>query len=222
MNNFKQSNFNELQYNCDLQNNEYHYCIKLKHVGSNTNLLMKHLLTFCLTFAVSVTFAQTARPISIYIMGQYNKPFFEWRFKNNPWGIGLGAETFFMIDKKFQPTIDLAGNVFIEKAIVSQSFGSTEKAPDIRSNISLLAGASIHPIRHLYFSFVAGPTLLNQKIYLSTKPSIGFYFDKNRKWTTKISGVIIYNYIPVKPIIDGAPDKEGIGYLQVSVGHRLF
>lgn len=183
---------------------------------------MKHLLTFCLTFAVSVTFAQTARPISTYIMGQYNKPFLEWRFKNNPWGIGLGAETFFMIDKKFQPTIDLAGNVFIEKAKVSQTFGSTEKAPDIRSNISLLAGASIHPIRRLYFSFVAGPTLLNQKIYLSTKPSIGFYFDKNRKWTTKISGMTIYNYIPVKPVFNGAPDKESIGYLQVSVGHRLF
>lgn len=169
-----------------------------------------------------MTFAQTARPISTYIMGQYNKPYFEWGLRNNPSGIGLGAETFFMINKKFQPTIDLSGNVFIKKAIVYQPSGSTEKSPDIRSNISLLAGASIHPFRQLYFSLVAGPTLINQTMYLSSKPSIGFYFDKNRKWITKISGMIIYRYIPVKPVIDGAPNKESISYLQVSVGHKLF
>jgi hypothetical protein len=183
---------------------------------------MKNLLTICLTFSVSVTFAQTSGNISTYIMGQYNKPFLEWRIKNNPWGIGLGAETFFMTNRKFQPTLDLAGNVFIEKAQISPSFGSTGKAPDIGSNISLLAGASLHPIRRLYFSFVAGPTLINQKIYFSTKPSIGFYIDKDRKWTSKFSGLYIYNYVPVKPIMDGAPDKEGIGYFQISVGRRLF
>lgn len=92
---------------------------------------MKHLLTFCLTFAVCVTFAQSARPISIYIMGEYNKPIFEWGIRNSPWGIGLGAETFFMIDKKFQPTIDVSGNIFIEKAIVYQPSSSTEKSSDI-------------------------------------------------------------------------------------------
>ena len=183
---------------------------------------MKKLLTFCLTFAVCVTFAQSARPVSIYLMGQYNKPYFEWGIRNNPWGLGLGAETFFMIDKKFQPTIDLSGNIFIEKAKVYQPAGSTEKSPDIKSNISLLGGASIHPFRRLYFSLVAGPTIINQKIYLSSKPSIGIYLDKNRKWITKISGMIIYKYIPVKPIIDGAPNKESISYLQVSVGHRIF
>ena len=183
---------------------------------------MKYLLTFCLTVAASVTFAQTARTISTYIMGQYNKPYFEWGIRNNPSGIGLGAETFFMTDKKFQPTIDLSGNVFIEKAVVYQPSGSPEKSPDIRSNISLLAGASIHPFRLLFFSFVAGPTLINQKMYLSSKPSVGFYFDKNRKWIMKFSGIIIYRYFPVIPIIDGAPNKESISYLQVSVGHKLF
>ena len=183
---------------------------------------MRHLLTICSTFLVSVSFSQSSKTISTYILGQYNKPFLEWRQSNNPWGLGLGAETFFMTNRKFQPTMDLAGNVFIRKAEFSQSFGSTEKAPDIRSNVSLLAGVSLHPIRRLYFSFVAGPTLVNNKVYFSTKPSLGFYIDKERKWTLKLSALAINKYVPVKPVFEGTPDKEATGYLQISIGRRIF
>jgi hypothetical protein len=182
----------------------------------------RHLLTICSTFLVSVSVAQNSNTVSTYILGQYNKPFLEWGQNSNAWGLGLGAETFFMTNRKLQPTIDLAGNVFIKKAEFSQPFGSTEKAADIKSNISLLAGVSLHPIRRLYLSFVAGPTLINSKVYFSGKPSLGFYIDKERKWTMKVSALTIYRYVPVKPVFEVTPDKETTGYLQVSIGRRIF
>lgn len=118
--------------------------------------------TICISAFLTTSSAQNKRQVATYVVGQYNNPFLEWSFKNNPWGIGLGAETFFRTDKKFQPTLDLAGNLFIHKIIVSKS-GDIEETQNIGGNVGVSAGISLHSIRNLYISFVAGPTLLKSK-----------------------------------------------------------
>jgi hypothetical protein len=183
---------------------------------------MKYLLAVLLSLMAIVTSAQRAKKLSIYLVGQYNKPFLDWHMKNNPTGIGIGLETFVFRDKKVQPTVDISQNVFLQKAEFSQPSGSTEKADDIKANTSILAGLSFYPIPRLYFSFAVGPTLVNGSSFFTIKPSMGVYIDKNRKWIAHFSFLGIQNYVPIKPVFDGTPDKEATGYLQLGIGHRLF
>lgn len=177
----------------------------------------------------NITFAQTPAPekedknISTYVMGQYNKFFFEHAISNDPLGVGIGIETFFLTNRKLQFSAELFHNQFIDKAIINRWEGIPE-IKDFRGVTVLLAGATIHPMRFFYFGYAGGAAYVNGEIYFASKSNVGFYFDRDKKWTLKLSTVGIHKFYPVYPIMGPRMEgmKEGIGYLQAGVGYKIF
>ena len=177
----------------------------------------------------NITFAQTTAPeqegnnISTYVMGQYNKFFFEHAIKNDPLGVGIGIETFFLTHRKLQFSAELFHNHFIDNAIINRWEGIPE-IKDFRGVTVLLAGATIHPMRFFYFGYAGGAAHVNGGIYFSSKSNVGFYFDRDKKWTLKLSIVGIHKFYPQNPSMTPWPEvrKVGIGYLQAGVGYKIF
>ncbi len=79
---------------------------------------------------------------------------------------------------------------------------------------TLFAGASFHPTKNVYLSFVAGPGFISGQALLGIKPSFGFYFSKSQRWTDKISYLDIFNRYQAT--------KEDFGSLNLAVRLRLF
>lgn len=77
------------------------------------------------------TSEQEEKNISTYVMGQYNQFFFEHAISNDPSGVGIGVETFFLTNRKLQLSAELFHNQFIDKAIINRWEGIPE-IKDIR------------------------------------------------------------------------------------------
>lgn len=176
---------------------------------------MKKLIpTFLFCFLLTQVIAQTQRKVSTYLLTQYNKTIYDRTLGNNPWGVGLGLQTFFNNKTKFKPTIELTGNRYLEDDKVFRTNPDGTEINDVRGMVNLFVGASFNPTKNIYLSFVAGPSFINGQTLLGIKPSFGFYFSKSQKWTGKISYINIFNR-------DKAT-KEDFGSLSLAIGHKLF
>ena len=179
--------------------------------------MQKVITPFLLCFILTQTVGQTQRKVSTYLLAQYNNTLYDYTAGNNPWGMGLGLQTFFNTKTKFKPTIELTGDVYLadDKVFRSNPDGSfPEKGNDVRGMVNLFVGSSFHPTHSIYFSFVAGPGFISGQTLLGIKPSFGFYFSKNQRWTGKVSYINIFN----RPkIID-----EDFGSLSLAIGLKLF
>lgn len=120
---------------------------------------MRKILTILLCcFILTQTFGQTQRKISTYLLTQYNHTLYDYTIGNNPWGVGLGLQTFFNNKSKFKPTIELTGDIYLEddKVLKLNPDGSIPQSDNtIGSMINLFGGSSFHPTQTIYFSFVA-------------------------------------------------------------------
>lgn len=177
----------------------------------------KIISTIILCFILTVGFAQTQRKVSTYLLTQYNNTLYDYTSGNNPWGVGLGLQTFFNNKSKFKPTIELTADIYLEddKVLRLDPDGSIPvDYNDVRGMINLFVGSSFHPTQRVYISFVAGPSFINGRTLIGIKPSLGFYFSKSQKWTGKISYINIFNRDKIT--------KEDFGSLSLSVGLKLF
>ena len=150
-------------------------------------------------------------------MTQYNKTIYDRTIGNNPWGIGLGLQTFYNNKTNFKPTIELTGDIYLEddKVLRLNPDGSIPtNYNDVRGMVNLFVGTSFSPTRNTYLSFVAGPSFIGGQTMLGIKPSFGFYFSKSQKWTGKISYINIFNR--------DKTTKEDFGALSLAVGLKLF
>ncbi len=175
--------------------------------------MQKFRITFILCFLLTQSFGQT-RKSSLYIQGQYNKTLYDVTKGNNPWGMGLGLQLFFRQTSKFKPTIDLTADAYLEDDKVSRLNTDATAINDLGGMVNLFAGASYNPIKTVYLSFVAGPSFLGGETKLGIKPSLGFYFSPNQKFTGKVSYINVFNR--------DNKTKEDFGSICLSLGVRLY
>ena len=179
--------------------------------------MQKMLTILVLCFIWTQAFCQSQRKFSTYLLAQYNKTIRDRTVGNNPWGAGLGLQTFLNHEKRFNPTIDLTCDIYLEndKVLRLNDDGSLPtKENDVRGMINLFLGTSFNATQKVYLSIVAGPSYTGSQIMLGIKPSIGFYFSKSRKWTGKASYINIFNR-------DQA-SKEDFSSVSLAIGVSLF
>lgn len=177
---------------------------------------MKTITTFLLCFILTQTFAQTQRTISAYLLTQNNLTVYDYTLGNNPWGIGLGLQTFFNNSTRFKPTIEITGDVYLpsDKVLRLNPDGTIPTSDNsVCGMVNVFAGTSFHPTKSVYLSFVAGPSFIN-KAALGIKPSFGFYFSKSQKWTGKVSYINVFDRYKAT--------KDDFGSLSVAIGLKLF
>lgn len=80
--------------------------------------------------------------------------------------------------------------------------------------VNLFIGSSFQPTQNFFLLFVAGPGFINGQTLFGIKPSIGFYFSKNQRWTGKLSYINIFNQDKVT--------KEDFGTISFAIGVKLF
>jgi hypothetical protein len=179
--------------------------------------MQKIVLIFLLCFLLIRTFGQNQKKVAGYFLAQYNKTIYDRTLGNNPSGVGLGLQTFFNNKTRFKPTIELTGDIYLEddKVLRLNPDGTIPtKNNDVRGMVSIFIGSSYLLAQNIYLSFVAGPGFINGQTLLSIKPSFGFYFSKNQRWTGKISYINIFNR--------DKTTKEDFGSISFAIGVKLF
>lgn len=177
--------------------------------------MRKILVIFLCCFILARSFGQKQRKVSTYLLTQYNDTHYDYTIDNNPWGVGLGLQTFVNNKSKFKPTVELTGDIYLEddKVLKLNPDGSVPQNDNsVRSMVNLFVGSSFHPTHNIYLSFVAGPSFIAGQTLLGIKPSVGFYFSK--KWTGKVSYINVFNRTEVA--------KEDFGSLSLAIGFRIF
>ena len=163
------------------------------------------------------SFGQTQRKVSAFLQTQYNSTLYDYTKGNNHWGIGIGLQAFLNNRTKFKPTIELTSDIYLEddKVLRLNPDGSIPKNDNsVSGMVNLFAGSSFHPTQSVCLSFVAGPSFISGQTLLGIKPSVGFYFSKNHKWTGKVSYINIFNRTQAT--------KEDFGSLSLAIGLKLF
>ena len=176
--------------------------------------MKKAIVLFLFCFSLTQIFSQTSKKFTGYLFGQYNKTIYDRTVPNNPWGMGVGFQSFFNNDWRLKVTADFTADAYLEDDKVLRTNADSTAIPDVGGMINLFAGLSYHPMPIFYFSFVAGPSFVSNRILLGVKPSIGFYFSRNDKWTGKISYINIFNRDP--------RTQQDFASLSVSVGTKIF
>lgn len=173
----------------------------------------KSIGTFLFCFILYNAAAQTQRKVSTYLQFQYNKTIHDITPGNNPWGAGLGIQVFLNNNNKIKPTAELTGDLYLENDKVMRMRPDETPIDDVRGAVNLLMGASFNPSKFFYVSFLAGPAFINDRILLSIKPTLGFYFSNSQKWTGKFSYINVFNRDKIT--------KEDFGSLSFAIGVRL-
>ena len=171
------------------------------------------------SFLLSFTniFGQSSKTITTYLLTQYNKTVHDRTAGNNPWGIGLGIQSFYNNSTRFKPTIEITGDIYLEddKVLRLDPDGTIPNSyNDVRGMINIFAGTSFQVTKGTYVSFLAGPGFISGQTLLGIKPSFGFYFSASKKWTGKISYINIFDRDKIT--------KQDFGSISFAIGLRLF
>lgn len=150
--------------------------------------MQKLISTFFLCIIICTqALAQKERKKSLYLQGQYNHTLSDVTKGNNPWGMGLGLQIFFRQASIVRPTVEFTADVYLMDDKVYRGYSDGTAIETVGGMVNIFAGASVHPIRNAYISFVAGPSFVGTQTLLALKPSVGFYFSNNQKLSAKIS-----------------------------------
>ena len=190
------------------KNHQYYFTLITR------NHVKKLIPTFLFCFLLTQLFGQTQKKVSTYLFAEYNKTIYGTTLGNNPSGVGLGLQTFFNNKSKFKPTIEITGDIYLENDKVNRTDLNGAPLNDVPSMVNLFIGSSFQPTQNFLLSFVAGPSFISGQTIFGIKPSIGFYFSKNQRWTGKLSYINIFNQDKVT--------KEDFGTLSFSIGVKLF
>ena len=176
--------------------------------------MQKFIITTFLCFILTQSFTQTQHKVSGCLTGQYNKTIYDRTTGNNPWGIGIGLQAFLNNNAKIKPAIDVTADAYLEDDKLLRTNHDGTLIADIRGMVNVFAGASFHPSRTIYMSIVTGPSFVSGQTLLGLKPSFGFYFSRNQRWTGKVSYINVFNR--------DRETKGDFGSVSLSLGVRLF
>ena len=170
------------------------------------------ILVLC--FALQAAFAQPQRKVNAYLLTQFNNTLYDNTLGNNPWSIGLGLQAFFNTNTFIKPVAEVTADIYLEDDKVARLDSGGKIKDDLGGMINLFFGASVDPVKNISFSFSAGPSFINGNVYTGIKPSVGFYFPKNKRWMGKVSYINIFN----RERISG----EDFGSISLGIGLKLF
>jgi hypothetical protein len=176
--------------------------------------MQKTITTLLLCFVFTCSFGQKQKILSTYLTLQFSQTLYDIAKPNNPWGIGLGLQTFLNTKTKFKATIELTGDVYLADDKVLRTDINGFEIKSIPAMVNLFVGGSFNPVKFIYLSVVGGPGFINGQTLFGIKPSVGFYFPGSKKWAAKISYLNLFNR-------DKATKKD-FGSLSVAVGLKLF
>jgi len=176
--------------------------------------MQKIITTSLLYFVLIQSFGQTQRKLSTYLFTQFNKTIYDRTLGNNPWGAGFGLQLFFNNKTKFKPAMEFTGDIYLEDDKVFRSTPDGKAPNDLGGMLNLFIGSSFHPTKSIYLSLLAGPGFIDGRALLGIKPSFGFYFSKNQRWTGKVSFINIFNR--------NKSTREDFGSVSYAIGLRLF
>ncbi|HPG10905.1 MAG TPA: hypothetical protein PLU37_05200 [Chitinophagaceae bacterium] len=176
--------------------------------------MQKVITTFLLCFILASSFGQTQKKISTYLLTQFNATMSDVTKGNNPWGVGLGLQTFLNNKTKFKPTIELTGDIYLEDDKVLRTDSTGTPLNDLGGMVNLFIGSSFNPTKNIYLSVVVGPSFISGQTLFGIKPSLGFYFTKSQRLTGKISYINVFNR--------GNIIKKDFTSLSLAVGLKLF
>ena len=176
--------------------------------------IRKIISIFLLCFILMQGFGQTQKKVSTYLFAQYTNTIYDITLGNNPWGAGLGLQTFFNNKTNFKPTIELTGDLYLENDKVLRTGANGKPIDEFSGMVNLFIGSSFQPAQNFYLSFTAGPSFIHGRTLLGIKPSLGFYFDTNQKWTGKFSYINVFNR--------DVETKEDFGSVSFAIGLKLF
>jgi len=179
--------------------------------------MKKIITTLLLSFNLIHAFAQKETKLTTCLFTEYNKTIYDRTSGNNPWGIGLGLQTFFSNKTKFKPAVELTGDIYLaDDKVLRLNIDGTIPVQynDVRGMINLFAGCAFYPVPNIYISFIGGPAFINGQTLLGVKPSFGFHFSKSKKWTGKISFINIFNR--------DKRAKEDFDSIGLAIGVKLF
>lgn len=110
---------------------------------------------------------QKHKPVSLYLGLQYTSTIRDATEPSNPWAFGAFL-TAYGNTGRVRPVIDLAGDLFLMSDKVGRYFGGEEQG--LREMWSVMAGASVTPVKWLNIGVVTGPAMLNQNPLWAFKP----------------------------------------------------
>jgi hypothetical protein len=177
--------------------------------------MLKTIFTILLIFTLTQIFGQ--QQAITFLLGQFNGTVHDRTTGNNPWGAGLGIQTFFGSKTKFKTVVELTGDIYLaDDKVLRLNTDGTSFTPvgDVPGMINLFAGVAFQPAQNFFLSLMTGPSFINGNMLLGIKPSIGFYFTKTHCCMGKLSYINIFNR-------DKAT-KEDFGSLSLAIGIRLF
>lgn len=154
--------------------------------------MTKSTLTILFCFILFNSFGQTTKKISTYLSAQYNKTTRDITLGNNPWGGGLGLQAYLNNKSKWRPTIEITGDLYMEDDKVLRMDDAGKEIPDVRAMVNVFGGTSFQATKNIYLSVVAGPSFTSSGCF-GLKPSIGFYFCRNQRFTAKFSYLNVFN-----------------------------
>lgn len=158
--------------------------------------------------------AQTEKRLTTYLQVAYTNTIHDQTLGNNPWGIGLGLQTFINTKTIFKPTIEITGDIYLADDKIFRTTTDGVPLNDVGSMVNIFAGTAVNLAKNIYLSFVAGPSFAGGQTLLGIKPSVGFYFSNNHKWMGKFSYINIFNR--------GEIIKENFSSISVAIGTKLF
>jgi hypothetical protein len=182
-----------------------------------TSAMQKTIVTILLSFILVQTIAQSKQKATTFLLAQLNATVHDRTVGNNPWGAGLGIQTFFSSKTKFKAVVELTGDIYLadDKILRVNTDGTSVTAVnDGAGMVNLFMGCSYHPDQHIYLSLMTGPSFINGSMLLGIKPSVGFYFSKTQRLMGKFSYINIFNR-------DKAT-KEDFGSFSLAIGIKIF
>jgi hypothetical protein len=171
-------------------------------------------LSLLLCSMLSHLFAQKAKTVSTYLSFSYSKTVYDKTLGNNPGAVGLGLQSNLNMRSIIRPSLELTGDIYLEDDKVLRT-NEGKPIEDVGGVVvSVFTGLSVNPSENFYCSFLLGPTFINGRTLLAIKPSIGFNFSKNQRFTGKVSFVNIFNREPMS--------KDDMGSVNIAFGVKLF
>jgi hypothetical protein len=165
-------------------------------------------------FCTTNTKGQNTRKINTFLTTQFNNTINDVTIGNNPWAIGIGIQSFINNKTKFRPTIEITRDAYLtdDKVFITDNFGKELNTVESMTNIFM--GTSFNVKNNAYISFTVGPSFLGEQTLFGIKPSVGYYFSKNKKFAAKVSYINIFNR--------GKIIKENFTSWNIAFGIKLF
>ncbi|RYE50248.1 MAG: hypothetical protein EOP48_20095 [Sphingobacteriales bacterium] len=180
---------------------------------------MKIIATILLTSLLySYGQAQSNKKINGFLLAQYNRTVYDYNPEINSWGMGLTFSSQLNTNTRFKPVLEISGDIYLADDLTKQLIFPPPfhdlLPPDssIDFVVNIFGGSSYRISNKFYTTLLGGPSLIDGKIYLGVKPSVGFYFSKDQKFVGRLSFTNIFNRI----------HNQDFGSIELSFGRRIF